>query len=347
MQCCPSQQVTCLHATLRTIQPNQILSVAFSDGGDQIYTGGIENVVNVWDLRREDVSMSLAGHSDSITGMRLSPDGNHLLTNSMDNTLRCVLALMGGGTWAGMWGGGVGWRVHVLLEQGLRQLCWRLQVMADQHAGSTSRQDPRPPSCFATPIRSCRVWDMRPYAPANRCTKVFAGHVHTFEKNLLRCDWSPDGAKVRGRLGVHGAGGPELPHEAAFPTLALLASRLLTMPRRRLTAELPARILTSSSQVSAGSGDRNVYIWDAHTRALMYKLPGHSGSVNEVVFHPKVRLVFLLFGLQRALARLVPLPAACRCLTPACLVFPSSVLQEPIVGSASSDKTIYLGELAV
>ena len=38
----------------------------------------------------------------------------------------------------------------------------------------------------------------------------------------------------------------------------------------------------------------------------MYKLPGHSGSVNECVFHPK----------------------------------------EPIIGSASSDKTVYLGELA-
>ena len=47
---------------------------------------------------------------------------------------------------------------------------------------------------------------MRPYAPANRCTKVFAGHVHTFEKNLLRCDWSPDGAKVRRRGGGEGGG---------------------------------------------------------------------------------------------------------------------------------------------
>lgn len=58
---------------------------------------------------------------------------------------------------------------------------------------------------------SCRVWDMRPYAPTNRCTKVFAGHVHTFEKNLLRCDWSPDGAKVRGR-GMRRAREAELLH---------------------------------------------------------------------------------------------------------------------------------------
>lgn len=46
-------------------------------------------------------------------------------------------------------------------------------------------------------------------------------------------------------------------------------------------------------------------IWDVNTRRLMYKLPGHLGSVNDVVFHPK----------------------------------------EAIVGSCSSDKTIYLGEL--
>ena len=226
----------------------QILSVAFSDSGDAVYTAGIENVVNVWDLRREEVSMTLAGHGDSITGMRLSPDGTHLLTNSMDNTLR--------------------------------------------------------------------AWDMRPYAPANRCTKVFAGHVHTFEKNLLRCDWSPDGQKVRGRDGmglrlrwVRGAcmhacsatlaqcgcvwvGG----HRGSAP-LASLPSH--SYAHRALPSPRPA-------QVTAGSGDRCVYIWDANTRHLMYKLPGHSGSVNECVFHPS----------------------------------------EPIIGSASSDKTIYLGELA-
>jgi Prp8 binding protein len=59
-------------------------------------------------------------------------------------------------------------------------------------------------------------------------------------------------------------------------------------------------------QVTGGSGDRNVYIWEAATGQLRYRLPGHTGSVNQVVFHPK----------------------------------------EPVVASASSDKTLYLGELA-
>ena len=50
-----------------------------------------------------------------------------------------------------------------------------------------------------------------------------------------------------------------------------------------------------------------VYIWDAASRALLYQLPGHSGSVNETAFHPS----------------------------------------EPIILSAGSDKQLYLGELVL
>lgn len=72
--------------------------------------------------------MTLKGHSDSITGLALNPDGTHLLSNAADNSLR--------------------------------------------------------------------MWDLRPYAPANRCEKIFTGHQHNYERNLLRCSWSSDGSKV-------------------------------------------------------------------------------------------------------------------------------------------------------
>ncbi|KAH9375915.1 hypothetical protein HPB48_012555 [Haemaphysalis longicornis] len=41
------------------------------------------------------------------------------------------------------------------------------------------------------------------------------------------------------------------------------------------------------SKVAAGSADRYVHIWDTTSRRLLYKLPGHNGSVNEIQFHPK------------------------------------------------------------
>ena len=81
-------------------------------------------------LCRYEVLYELKGHSDTITGMSLSHDGNFLLTNAADDTLR--------------------------------------------------------------------VWDVRPFCSAqSRCTRVLTGHVHTFEKNLLKCAWSKDDTKVR------------------------------------------------------------------------------------------------------------------------------------------------------
>lgn len=62
---------------------------------------------------------------------------------------------------------------------------------------------------------------------------------------------------------------------------------------------------TDGSRVACGSADRTVVIWDVKTGNILYKLPGHKGSVNDVDWHPK----------------------------------------EPIIMSASTDKTLLLGEV--
>lgn len=51
-------------------------------------SGGIDNDIKVWDLRKNSVLYKLKGHSDTITGLSLSPDGSYILSNAMDNTLR-------------------------------------------------------------------------------------------------------------------------------------------------------------------------------------------------------------------------------------------------------------------
>ena len=62
----------------------------------QIYTGGIENVVKAWDLRRNAVIFSMSGHTDTITSMRVSPDsgGDFLLTNAMVSPTTEALVLI-------------------------------------------------------------------------------------------------------------------------------------------------------------------------------------------------------------------------------------------------------------
>jgi hypothetical protein len=66
----------------------QVTSTAFSEAGDQVYSAGLDNAIKVWDLRKAgQASLVLQGHSDTVTGIKASPDGTHLLSNSMDNTV--------------------------------------------------------------------------------------------------------------------------------------------------------------------------------------------------------------------------------------------------------------------
>ncbi|OQR78524.1 U5 small nuclear ribonucleoprotein 40 kDa protein-like [Tropilaelaps mercedesae] len=170
---------------VKTLQDQyQLTAITFNDTADQVITGGIDNVLKLWDLRKDEVAFLMQGHQDTVTGLTLSHHGGLVLSNSMDGTLR--------------------------------------------------------------------VWDVRPFAPPERCVSLYQGHQHNFEKNLLRCSWSPDDARI-----------------------------------------------------TCGSADKCVYVWDFHSRRILYKLPGHLGSVNDVRFHPK----------------------------------------EPILMSVGSDKQIFLGEI--
>uniref|UniRef100_A0A8R1DLS5 WD_REPEATS_REGION domain-containing protein n=1 Tax=Caenorhabditis japonica TaxID=281687 RepID=A0A8R1DLS5_CAEJA len=77
------------------------------------------------------------------------------------------------------------------------------------------------------------TWDIRPFVSGQRSIARYQGHIHNFEKNLLKCAWSP-----------------------------------------------------RDNYITAGSADRFAYVWDVKSRACLYKLPGHFGSVNATALHP-------------------------------------------------------------
>jgi len=67
----------------------QITSVSFNATGEQAFIAGIDNQIKIYDLKKNKVENTLIGHTDTITGISLSNDGNYLLSNSMDGTIRC------------------------------------------------------------------------------------------------------------------------------------------------------------------------------------------------------------------------------------------------------------------
>jgi Prp8 binding protein len=65
-----------------------VLSVAFGSDATTLVSASIDPEMQVWDLRKRTVSFKLAGHTDSVTGLSLSPDGQSVLSTSMDSTTR-------------------------------------------------------------------------------------------------------------------------------------------------------------------------------------------------------------------------------------------------------------------
>lgn len=65
-----------------------VTAVALSEAGNEFYTGGIDNDIKVWDIRKKSVAYSLLGHTDTITSLQVSPDSQYLLSNAHDSTVR-------------------------------------------------------------------------------------------------------------------------------------------------------------------------------------------------------------------------------------------------------------------
>lgn len=76
------------HATQKFQFKFQQTACAFSEGDNQIFIGGIDNDIKVYDKRTQSIAYNLIGHGDTITGMAVSPDGTTLASNSMDSTIR-------------------------------------------------------------------------------------------------------------------------------------------------------------------------------------------------------------------------------------------------------------------
>lgn len=151
-----------------------ITAVAWSADGSQVYAGGLDNCIHVYDLRTKEKLHTLKGHVDTPTSISLSPgQGNYILTPSFSSVTL--------------------------------------------------------------------IHDVRPFSPhPHRVYRQLHGAPAGFESALSRGAWSKyDGGK----------------------------------------------------KVAVGGADRAVTVWDVESGRILYKLPGHKGTVTCVEFHPKEPIV--------------------------------------------------------
>lgn len=249
---------------------NAILEVHWTADGDNLLTCSPDKTVRCWDAHRGEQVKKMQGHSAFVNSCSPAPRGAPLVVSGSDD-----------GT-AKLWD---------LRRKGcVATFPDKFQITAVAFAADADR-------FYSGGVdNELKVWDLRSDAEP---LMVLPGHTDT----VTGIAASPDGAHVL--------------TNAMDCTLRMWDMRPYA-PQDRCVKYftghqhnfektlLKCAWSPDGRKVSAGSSCHNVFVWDADSRRLLYKLPGHLGTVNEVAFHPK----------------------------------------EPIIGSAGADRRIFLGELA-
>uniref|UniRef100_A0A8C1YR72 U5 small nuclear ribonucleoprotein 40 kDa protein n=1 Tax=Cyprinus carpio TaxID=7962 RepID=A0A8C1YR72_CYPCA len=249
------------YATLKG-HSGAVMELHYNTDGSLLFSASTDKTVCVWDSETGERVKRLKGHTSFVNSCFPARRGPQLAcTGSDDGTVKLwdirkkasvhtfqntyqVLSVTFNDTSDQIISGGIDNDIKVWdLRQ--NKLIYSMQGHGDSVTGLSLSADGS--YLLSNSMdNSVRVWDIRPFAPKERCVKIFQGNVHNFEK----------------------------------------VSTILSVNAVCLCC-------------------RFVYIWDTTSRRIVYKLPGHAGSVNEVVFHP----------------------------------------EEPIVLSGSSDKRLYIGEI--
>lgn len=123
----------------------------------------------IWDTRNKHSVQSFY-HDYQVTAVCMSLDGQMVYTGGIDNIIRR-------------------WDIRLtssepdLIMNGHTDTVTGLSISPDGNFLLSNAMD-----------ATVRSWDVRPFVinESNRCDKVFQGSTHGAEKNLLRCNWSPD-----------------------------------------------------------------------------------------------------------------------------------------------------------
>lgn len=288
-----------------------VSSIKFDPSGRYLASGSHDKRIFLWNVYGQCENYNvLEGHKNAVLDLAWNPSGSKLVSCSADKTV-------------GVWDASKGMRT--------KKYTGHSSVV---NAISVSRGD-SPMAVSGSDDCSAMVWDLRSRTSVQRFEAAYAVTAVSFSEdeelvftagidNVVRA-WDRRNEDVVFTLEGHKdtvTGMSLSPDGASLLTNSMDKSLICWDVRPFVTASrfdkqfvggqhnLEKALLKCSwsadgEMVSCGSSDHTVHIWDVPTGEELYVLPGHAGSINEVVFHPT----------------------------------------EPIIGSCGSDKQIFLGEL--
>ncbi|XP_001638394.3 U5 small nuclear ribonucleoprotein 40 kDa protein [Nematostella vectensis] len=296
---------------LLTGHEGEIYSSRFHPSGETLASVGFDRLIYLWNVYGECENFAvLKGHTGAIMDIHFSTDGNTMFTASTDKTVA-------------LWDYETGARMKRLKGHTsfVNSCCPSRRGMQYVVSGS----DDSTIKLWDTRKRGCaqtfqNVFQVTAVAFSDASDQIFSGGID----NEIKV-WDLRKNDVLYKMSGHTdtVTGVQLSPDGSFllsnsmdNTVRMWDVRAFAPMERCLKVFLGAQhnfeknlIKCSWSpdglMIAAGSADRFVYVWDTNSRRILYKLPGHAGSVNDAHFHPT----------------------------------------EPILLSCGSDKKLFLGEL--
>jgi len=249
-----------------------ILDICWDREGTLLYSASADQFGAVWDVETEERVKKLRDHKSYVNAVSASRRGDPLVLTGSDD---CTTML---------------WDVRIRGHQIKFQS--EYQVLAVSFADDSTQM-------FSAGIDGVvYCWDIR----ANKVVYKLQGHKDTITGISVSADGNFLLSNSMDNTLISWDVRPYISPEAGQSRVV----RVFEGGQHDFQQQMLRCSWSSDGEkVSAGSSDCFVYVWDAHSSKVLYKLPGHSGCVNDVDFHPK----------------------------------------EPVILSSSNDRSMFLGEI--
>lgn len=275
----------------------EIYSVKFSPNGRLLATAGFDKMIFLWEVYNECFNNAvMKGHTNAILELQWSTDGTRLYTASADKNVA-------------IWDAETCKRIKKFSgHSSFVNSCFPARrgpdlIVSGSDDGYTKIWDLRMKGCvnefvnkyqitavsfndtaekvFASGLdNQIKIWDLR----KKECDSILYGHTETITGISL----SHDGSYLLSNAMDHTIRCWDIrPFVVGNRCVKIFQGATHNFEKNLL------RVAWSKDgmQITCGSADKFVYIWDTTSRKVLHRLGGHNGSVNECSFSPTDKLI--------------------------------------------------------
>jgi len=243
-----SSKGNCANFAVLSGHGGAILEVHWSADSKEIYTASTDKTAGVWDAEAGTRIRRLRGHTSYVNSCCPARDSQALVTGSDDGTIK-------------IWDTRRRNYVHSLANKfQVTSACYG----ADSNQIITGGLD-----------NVVKMWDTRNL----KVETEMQGHTDTITGLRL----SPDGHHVLSNSMDNTVRIWDVRPFASGSRMVKVFKGAQHNYEKNL---IKCAWTPDGKHVGCGSADRHVYVWEVATQQIKYKLPGHTGTVHSVDFHP-------------------------------------------------------------